>query len=145
MRLGIRAQRILGAARLGSYCAPPPRAFQSRRRTHSTSLCTFYKIINESVYFPWFAIMPLPSSSIRHCHPHCFKTLARNGLKYSFVLSAVNNCLLRLSHQQIYVLLSITCSCIHSCCCYLLYRTVWVTFILASSYLVFPCIMQNLL
>ena len=31
------AQRILGAERLGSYCAPPPRAFQSRRRTHSTS------------------------------------------------------------------------------------------------------------
>ena len=36
--------------------------------------------------------MPLPSSSIRHCHPHCFKTpFARcNGLKYSFVLSAVH-------------------------------------------------------
>ena len=35
--LGSERHRILGAARLGSYRAPPPRAFQSRRRTHSTS------------------------------------------------------------------------------------------------------------
>ena len=62
-----------------------------RNRRLYVTLCTFYKIINELVYFPWFSIMPLPSSSIRHCHPHCFKTFARcNGLKYSFVLSAVH-------------------------------------------------------
>ena len=110
----------------------------------------FYKIINESVYFPWFSIMPLPSSSIRHCHPHSFKTpFARcNGLKYSFVhlsvhlwnnlpLEAVSSADLRAFKFSMYHL----CSCIHSCCCcFLLYHTVWVTFVLASSYLVFPCI-----
>ena len=82
--------------------------------------------------------MPLPSSSIRHCHPHCFKTpFARcNGLKYSFVLSAVhlwNNLPLEAVSSAVLNSMYHLCSCIHSSCCYFLYHTVWVTFVLAFS------------
>ena len=94
-----------------------------RSRRIFLSLCTFFKIVKELVYFPSVSLTPLPISTSRLCHPHSFRIpFARcNGLNFSFINASVplwNNLpIVRLSHLQIYVLLNIMyhlSSCLHN-------------------------------
>ena len=77
--LGSERHRILGAARLGSYRAPPPRAFQSRRRTHSTSY--LYLIIIDAL--DHIIIYPAGHTHARNyalCNSKSMPTRALSGI-----------------------------------------------------------------
>ena len=62
-----------------------------RNRRIFLSLCTFFKIVKELVYFPPISLTPLPTSTSHLCHPHSFGIpFARcNGLKFSFINASV--------------------------------------------------------